>query len=229
MSDPIQLVVFDMAGTTVAEHDQVHTALQHALAQENIHISYEEANAVMGHPKPAAIRRLLQEKLTNPAQITEEYIAQIHQSFVDKMVHHYQSSPTVAEKEGVRSTWEGLRNHGISIALDTGFSRLIANAIIDRLGWRSLIDTSVTSDEVAQGRPYPDMIFKAMEQVGVTSADLVAKVGDTSSDMQQGTRAGCRFVVGVTSGAYSKEALQQEPHTHLIQQLPELLPVLSIA
>ena len=229
MNHPIQLVVFDMAGTTVAEHDQVHAALQHALAQENIHISYEEANEVMGHPKPTAIRRLLQEKLADPAQITQEYIARIHQSFVDSMVNHYQSSPTVTEKEGVRSTWDVLRNNGISIVLDTGFSRPIADAIIDRLDWRFLIDTSVTSDEVEQGRPHPDMIFKAMELVGVKSADSVAKVGDTSSDMQQGTRAGCRFVIGVTSGAYSEEALQQEPHTHLIQQLPELLLILDIA
>ena len=111
--------------------------------------------------------------------------------------------------------------------MDTGFSRPIADAIIGRLGWSDLIDASVASDEVERGRPYPDMIFRAMELTNVADVRNVAKVGDTASDMRQGTEAGCSWVVGVTTGAYSAAALQREPHTHLIEQLPELRSVLK--
>lgn len=227
MSNTIKLVVFDMAGTTVAGHHEVHYALQQALAHEGHEISYEEANAVMGYPKPVAIWQLL-EKHGASARATDDYVDQIHQDFVRRMVDHYANSAGVSGKEGVQRTWSALRQRGIRIALDTGFSRPIADAIINRLGWREIIDASVTSDEVERGRPHPDMIFRAMERTGVSDVRAVMKVGDTASDLQQGTEAGCTYVVGVTSGAYSAEELAREPHTHLIEQLPELLAILGI-
>ncbi len=224
---PIQLVVFDMAGTTVAGHHEVHHCLQQALAQEGHEITYDEANAVMGYPKPVAIRQLL-EKHGASGQATAAYVDQIHRDFVQRMVDHYANGAEVREKQGVQGTWNALRKQGIRIALDTGFSRPIADAIIKRLNWRELIDASVTSDEVKRGRPHPDMIFRAMERTGVSDVKAVIKVGDTASDLQQGTQAGCAFVVGVTTGAYSAEELQREPHTHLIEQLPELLSILEV-
>jgi phosphonatase-like hydrolase len=222
----IQLVVFDIAGTTVAGHHEVHRALRQALAHEGFNVSYNEANAVMGYPKPVAIRQLLEKR--GAAEATDAYVDQIHQDFVERMVDHYANGTEVSEKEGVQEVWSVLRQRKIRVALDTGFSRPIADAIIGRLGWRNLIDASVTSDEVERGRPHPDMIFRAMERTGVSNGQAVAKVGDTASDLQQGTAAGCGLVVGVTTGAYSAEELQREPHTHLIARLPELLSILEI-
>ncbi len=224
MTNSIRLVVFDMAGTTVAGHHEVHHALQQALAQEGHEITYDEANTVMGYPKPVAIRQLL-EIHGATHQATDVYVEQIHRDFVQRMVDHYANGAEVREKQGVQQTWNALRKQGIRIALDTGFSRPIADAIIKRLNWRELIDASVTSDEVKRGRPHPDMIFRAMERTGISDVKAVMKVGDTASDLQQGTEAGCAFVVGVTTGAYSAEALKSEPHTHLIKQLPELLSI----
>jgi phosphonatase-like hydrolase len=114
---------------------------------------------------------------------------------------------------------------GVKIFVDTGFDRVTTSALLARVKWidQGLIDGSVTSDEVAHGRPHPDMIFKAMQIAGVREAGKVAKVGDTQSDMLEGTRAGCRWVIGVTSGAYTKTDLEKEPHTHLVEQVPEIL------
>jgi phosphonatase-like hydrolase len=151
-------------------------------------------------------------------------------NFQKEMVRFYKNDPGVREIEGVSSVFEVLRKHNIKTGIDTGFDRRIADTILERLGWREkgLIDVSITSDEVANGRPYPDMIFRAMELTGVTSADQVVKVGDTASDLQQGTAAGCKYVVGVTTGAFSQEALAREPHTHIISQLSDLLPIINI-
>ncbi|WKN43410.1 HAD hydrolase-like protein [Tunicatimonas pelagia] len=229
MLPSVKLIVFDVAGTTLADHQEVHHCLQKALARADVSISYEEANRVMGYPKPRAIRLLLQGHWEDHSVITSERIEVIHDDFVLSMVEHYQNAPDVRPKEGVLETWQALRSAGVIIALDTGFSRPIADAIIERLHWQDYINTSVTSDEVKQGRPHPDMIFTAMERTGVGDVSEVAKVGDTASDMQQGTAAGCGWVVGVTTGAYSAADLEKEPHTHLIEQLPELLPILGLS
>lgn len=223
-----ELIVFDLAGTTVKDNQDVHRVLQSALRRNGFEITLEEANVIMGTPKPVAIRKLLIDK--SYPRITDEFIEQIHHDFVVEMISFYQTDDTVGEKEGVSKTFASLKARGIKIAVDTGFDRQITNALLKRMGWveRNLIDVSVTSDEVENGRPYPDLIFEAMKRTGVKDVMRVAKVGDTSSDMNEGTRAGCRWVVGVTTGSFSRKNLLKEPHTHLIEQLPELLPILGI-
>jgi phosphonatase-like hydrolase len=219
-----------MAGTTIQDKDNVHAALQKAFEIEGIPVSRDEANQVMGYPKPVAIRELLRQKLQDETFKDDFYISHIHTNFLQEMISFYETNSEVQEKEGVQETFVTLRKNNIKIAIDTGFDRSIAAAILNRVGWvsKGLIDVSITSDEVANGRPYPDMILRAMQLTGVTNVEEVAKVGDTASDLQEGYAAGCKYVIGVTTGAFTREALSCEPHTHLIEKLPELLDILKL-
>lgn len=231
MEMEIELVVFDLAGTTVKDNNDVHRILQYALALHNVEISIADANAVMGIPKPVAINNLLNLKYQGNGPITREWIEEIHFTFVKEMISFYQHDPGVGEKESVSETFLELRKHGIKVFVDTGFDRQIVAPLLDRLGWikNNLIDGSVTSDEVKQGRPYPDLIFKAMELAGVTDLKKVAKVGDTVSDLEEGMAAGCGLVIGVTSGAFSYDELNESKHTHLIENISEVLEILKIS
>jgi phosphonatase-like hydrolase len=225
----MKLIVFDLAGTTVHDNRDVHKVLQKSMASFGISITLDEANDVMGIPKPIAIRSLLS-KHNSVVVHTDELIATIHQHFVENMISFYRSDPAVHEKEGVTDTFVKLKENGMKIAIDTGFDRAIAEAVLDRMKWREndLIDVSVTSDEVPKGRPFPDMIYKAMALVKVSEARDVAKVGDTLSDLEEGTSAGCGYVIGITSGAFSSDVLKKGPHTHLINSVPEVLKVLEL-
>jgi phosphonatase-like hydrolase len=226
---PIELVVFDLAGTTVEDHQDVHRALQKALQKHGFDFSLDTINPYMGIPKPVAIGQLLERHANQPGLAQDEaFIARAHHDFVGEMLHFYQTAPEVAEKDGASEVFMALRAKGIRVVVDTGFSREITDALIERLGWAKmgLIDGSVTSDEVAQGRPHPDLIFRAMELTGVTDAQQVAKVGDTASDLQEGSSAGCRYVIGITTGAYHHDDLVSEPHTHLIDHLSQVLEIL---
>ena len=227
----IELIVFDLAGTTVKDNKDVHRVLQKALALHGVEISIADANVVMGIPKPVAIRRLLEKRYSGSRPITEDWISEIHDVFVKEMIHFYKTDPSVGEKAGVYNTFKKLKQHNLKVVVDTGFDRQITDPLIERLGWKkeNLIDASVTSDEVAHGRPYPDLIFKAMELTNTRDAQNVAKVGDTASDMQEGMAAGCGWVIGVTTGAFSRAELQQEKHTHLIENVREVLEILNIS
>ncbi len=224
----IDLVVFDLAGTTVKENFDVQRTLQSSFLKVGLEITIEQANKVMGIPKPIAIRQLL--NLVKYDSITDDFIHSIHVDFVKDMIVFYQHDKTVEENEGVTETFKKLKEKGVKIVVDTGFDRPIVNALLARLNWleNKLIDASVTSDEVAHGRPYPDLIFKAMELVGVADVKRVAKVGDTISDLREGTAAGCGLVVGITSGAFTKEQLAKELPTHLIANIPEIIPILGL-
>jgi phosphonatase-like hydrolase len=224
-----ELVIFDLAGTTVKDNQDVHRVLQSALAKQDIAITLEDANTVMGIPKPVAIRILLERKLPSATTITEDWISQIHEQFVMEMIRFYEEDVSVGEKEGVSETFKELKRMGIKVAVDTGFDRPITTSLLNRLGWirNGLIDASVTSDEVNRGRPYADLILEAMKRTGVKEAAHVVKVGDTASDIQEGIAARCGMVVGITSGAFTAEALRKENPTHLIETIPQILPLIN--
>lgn len=225
---PIELVVFDLAGTTVKDDKDVHRVLQKALAAQGVAISIEDANAVMGMPKPVAIRKLLDQRYHGPKEISAEWIDEIHEMFVKEMIHFYKTDPGVSEKPGVEDTFRVLRQNNLKVVVDTGFDRQITDPLLERLGWKTLIDASVTSDEVEHGRPYPDLIFRAMQLTNTTDVRNVAKIGDTISDMEEGKAAGCGLVIGVTTGAFTREQLLVAKPTHLIENVSELLTILSI-
>lgn len=227
MNDPQpnrpQLVVLDMAGTTVLDRDYVHASFMRSLAQAGgIAITRDEANDWMGYPKPLAISELVRLKTGTPPP--PELVQRIHDAFVADMVHFYETDPEFGEVPGAQATFERLRGAGIRVGLDTGFSRPIAQAILRRLGWLQpgVLDATITSDEAPRGRPHPDMVLALMQRLGVALPSQVAKVGDTPSDLQQGTAAGCGWVVGVLSGSHTRHQLLPHPHTHLVDSVTAL-------
>lgn len=215
----VALVIFDMAGTTVHDDGYVAECFIAALATAGIPVSPEEVRPVMGIPKPLAIQTLLEQKT---GRSSPQQIDQLHQLFLSRMIALYQTDPRVREIEGATTVFQQLRQAGIKVALDTGFSRDIADTILQRLAWGDLIDASVTSDEVAQGRPAPDMALKIMATLGISDPQKVAKIGDTHSDLGEGAELGAGFNIGVTSGAYTYDQLVSAPHTHILESIREI-------
>jgi len=217
----IDLVIFDMAGTTINDEDGVNRCLRAALDHVGVAATRDAVNQVMGIPKPEALRQLI-ERYERPDLLAQ--IDAIHGDFVRRMIDFYRTDPSVHEIAGAAETFRRLRAAGIKVALDTGFTRDIADVVLARLGWNDpkLLDATVTSDEVKRGRPHPDMVEKAMRDLGITDVRRVAKVGDTPSDLQEGTAAGCGMVIGVTGGSHTAEQLKPFAPTHLIGTVAEL-------
>ena len=85
-----------------------------------------------------------------------------------------------------------------------------------------MIDAFVSAQNVRTGRPSPYMVHRLMEQTGVLDCKQVAKFGDTQRDMEEGTNAGCGQVVGVLSGADSRETLVASGATDIVGNITEL-------
>jgi phosphonatase-like hydrolase len=217
----IELVVFDMSGTTVQDGDAVSAAFRAALAAVGVDADPAAVNAVMGLPKPEALRILL---AGAGRSCTAEEIGAIHEDFVRRMREHYAIAPSVREMPGTAAVFAGLRRAGVKVALNTGFSRAVADVLLGRLGWRApeVIEADVTSDEAPRGRPHPDMIRLLMSRLGVHDPRRVAKVGDTKADLEEGTRAGCGLVIGVTTGSFTREQLVAFPHTHIVESVADV-------
>jgi phosphonatase-like hydrolase len=224
---PIRLVVFDLAGTTLDDRGAVNDCMRGALADAGVEVDPAAVDAVMGLPKPEAIRLLVEG--AGKADALRGHLGPIHDDFVARMLRHYREDPEIREVPGASEVFRRLKALGIAVAINTGFSRSITNAILDRMGWErdGLIDSHVSSDEVAWGRPHPDMIRRLMSDVHVTEHAEVAKVGDAPADLHEGANAGCGLVVGVTWGSHRREELAGHPHTHLIDAIEDLLTIVT--
>ena len=224
----LDLVVFDLAGTTVADDDSVNRAFREALRNAGLDVRPEAVNAVMGLPKPEALRILI-EGSPEAARLRGREDA-ILEDFETRMIRFYREDPSVREIEGARDLFCALGRAGIRVAFTTGFGREIVDAIFRRLGWleEDFVAASVASDEAERGRPHPDQLLQAMSNLGLEDPRRVAKVGDTPADLEEGSRAGCSIVVGVCWGTHARRELERHPHTHLVESMEELRRVLGV-
>jgi phosphonatase-like hydrolase len=225
----IELVVFDIAGTTVHDGDAVSSSFRAALAAVGLRADPALVNTVMGLAKPEAIRILLEADRTRTAPRTPDEINAIHDDFVRRMRDYYTTSADVREIPGASAVFAVLRGAGIRVALNTGFNREVADVLLARLGWRcpGVIDAVIASDEVPRGRPHPDMIRLLMARLNITDPRRVAKVGDTRADLEEGANVGCSLNIGVTTGSYTREQLAAYPHTHILGSVVELPALLQ--
>jgi phosphonatase-like hydrolase len=226
----IQLVVLDMAGTTVQDKKEVESCFARAAQETGLQVSMERLLAVQGMAKRFVFEMLWQEQTGQSPAALHDKVEHSYQVFKAILEHHYQTQP-VMPATGCLELFRFLKAHQVKIALTTGFYRKVTNIILTRLGWQAgldhnfigredaVLDMSIASDEVAQGRPSPLMIHKAMHALGIPDPKRVINIGDTPSDLASGFNAGCAASFAVTNGTHTREQLRQYPHDGLFDSL----------
>lgn len=226
MKQRIELVVFDMAGTTVDEDNVVYKTVQQVINDEGFKVSLEEVlKHGAGKEKHQAITDVLTEctKTTNVALVANIAFSKFKLAL--KEVYDTIEIKTFA---GTEELFKDLRNNKIKVVLNTGYDKKTAALLVKKLGWivGETIDGLVTSDDVVMGRPYGDMILLAMENTGVTDSAKVLKVGDSAIDIEEGKNANCGITVGVLTGAQTRSQLQQANPTYILESVNELRAIL---
>jgi phosphonatase-like hydrolase len=219
----IRLIVLDVGGTIIEDRGDVPETLRSALAKQGITATPAEISEWRGASKREIVRHFVELQTMPPGADREKLVTAIYQDFNARLGEIYRTVPPIA---GAEDAIQNLRQSGYLLATTTGFDREITIPIFHRLGWEKYFAAIVCSDDVAQGRPAPFMLFHAMESARVNSVAEVMAVGDTPLDLQAGSNAGLRAVVGVLSGVSRAELLQREPHTHIlpsVANLPALL------
>lgn len=216
----IELVVFDIAGTLIEDHDEVTFAFHSALEQHGIFADFAELREFKGGAKREVIRHFVQRERGG----TDERLVEAAFADFRRVLEEDYQAVAIA---GVDDALRQLRERKIQIATSTGFYRELRDAIVARLGWTAIFDANVCSDDVSRGRPAPEMIFRAMELCHVADAGNVMAVGDTPLDLQAGTAARCGAVVGVLTGVHPGQRLEREPHTHIIGSAAEIAALIG--
>jgi len=223
---PFELVVLDMAGTTVRDDGVVERAFRRAHERTGVADAWEWDEALayvrrtMGQSKVDVFAHLAggdRERAEAAAVAFEHAYAElIREDGVEPMA-------------GATELFADLRAAGIAVVLTTGFAPATRDAIIDALDWRRLVDGALSPADAGRGRPAPDLVLSAALRAGASRVAAVAVAGDTTSDIAAGLAAGAGLVVGVLSGAHDRDALVAAGAHAVVDDVAALRPLLGLA
>ncbi|WP_402844714.1 HAD family hydrolase [Microbacterium sp. GXS0129] len=225
-STPIELIVLDMAGTTVRDDGVVERAFQRAAEATGVAAAHgwdaalQYVRDTMGQSKIDVFTHLAGGDRTR----AEEATAAFEAAYAELI-----ATDGAEAIPGAEDLFRAQRAAGRTVILTTGFAPVTRDAIIDALGWRELIDGALSPVDAGRGRPYPDLVLAAALRARVSSMSAVAVIGDTASDVGSGTSARAGLVIGVTSGAHDEEVLAAAGADVVLGSVAEIRDVPALA
>ena len=215
----VEMVAFDVAGTVLKDDGLVIAAFKNAFeaTQPDLWPTHgaewtQYAIDTMGQSKIHVFTELL-----GDAEKAHTANVAFEQSYVSEI-----AEVGAVPIAGAEDVFKFLRSKGIAIALTTGFSRSTLDTLLIKLGWKDLIDISVTPGEAGRGRPHPDMLNVAVEVLGITKPEHVIVLGDTASDMQAAVAFGAGQAIGVLTGAHDEHTLHDAGATSVINSVADI-------
>lgn len=98
---------------------------------------------------------------------------------------------------GAVTVIRSLAIHGIRQAAVSNSNRVVVDANLAALGVVGLMDFSLSLDDVTHGKPHPEPYLRALDRLGLTSAQVLA-VEDSRTGVRSAKAAGVR-VLGLGS------------------------------
>jgi HAD superfamily hydrolase (TIGR01509 family) len=86
-----------------------------------------------------------------------------------------------------------LHGEGVRLAVASSSNRELIDTVLRRLGLAALFETTVSSEEVARGKPAPDVYLETARRLGLDPARCAA-VEDSASGIRAAHAAGMRVI-----------------------------------
>ncbi len=191
-----RLAILDLEGTLVPAADEaLAVALADLGASCGLAIALDEVRHRAGMNGATIVRECLERTLGRPPSpgVVAHLTAELGRAMFDRAVNF----SGLRGVGGVVDVLTGLGVMGVSVGVASGLDRRTVDALLDRMGWSSLVNHSVCADDVSEGRPSPAMMHALMARAEVRDAAEVAMLGDSPHDLAAGLAAGCGLVACV--------------------------------
>ncbi|MBQ5753306.1 MAG: HAD-IA family hydrolase [Alistipes sp.] len=124
----------------------------------------------------------------------------------------------------VLDTLSRLHTYGIKTAIATNNLSPVINDVAGRLDMHRCLDEIVCIDQVAKGKPAPDIALEAMRRLDCTPEETLM-VGDSILDIQMGIAAACH-TCGVTYGSNPRNVLAEAGAEYLVDDFAEIANII---
>ncbi|CAA9515763.1 MAG: Putative cFMN hydrolase [uncultured Solirubrobacteraceae bacterium] len=181
----IAAVVFDMDGVLVDSEERWDRARRELVAETGGTWRDDATHAMMGMSSPewsAYVRDELGVPLSAP---------EINTRVVEHLLAGYEEGlPLIpGAVEAVRR----VAALGRPLGLASSSNREVIDLVLERAGLADLFSATVSSEEVARGKPSPDVYLEALRRLGV-APEAATAVEDSSNGLRAAAAAGMRVV-----------------------------------
>ena len=223
-----RVAVFDLDGTLLDTLDDLHAAVNRALARASLPLrTREEVRVFVGDGVELLIRRAVPADLAKAPDGEEQIRAVLADFKAD-----YAANCTVATAPygGILALLDALRSADVRIAVVSNKFDAATKALC-RQYFGDRIDVAVGEREAdgIRKKPAPDTVFEAFSALGVRLTDPEAQifyVGDSEVDVETAKNAGVPCI-SVTWGFRDKEFLLTRGATVLADTPDEVLRILT--
>ena len=206
---------FDLDGTLTDSAASIAKAVNVTFDKYGLkHITRDEAMVMAGD----GFRKLLERALKNAGDEELSYYERVCTDYPEIFIKYctYENKPY----EGIPELLYFLRDNGIKTAVITNKPEAHARIVLDDAFPDYSFDYVIGETEGIKKKPAPDMLYKAMEELGLKKEDILY-FGDTNTDMQTALNAGVDCV-GVTWGFRGREELQKYSPAYIIDKPCEI-------
>jgi HAD superfamily hydrolase (TIGR01509 family) len=183
-------VLWDLDGTLIDSAEQHYAAWRDTLAERGREHTREEFARFFGRRNDVILREMFGDDL-GPGEAAR--IADDKEERYRRLVRSGGLEPL----PGVMDWLRQLKEQGFRQALATMAPAANVEVVVEVLGLHSLLDATAAAEDVASGKPAPDIFLEAARRIGVPPARCVV-VEDAPAGLEGARRAGMRSV-GVLS------------------------------
>jgi len=166
-----KLIIFDMDGTLVNSSITIANAINYV--RKNLGFPPMEAEDIL---------RLVNDHTINPAQTF--YHAKAFDKDHEKWFSEYYTKnhdKELALYVGIKEMLVSLKEEGFSLAVATNAYRGSTLESLTHLDVYDLFDGIACYDDVSQGKPHPDMLYKLLDELGESERSAIF-IGDGPRD-----------------------------------------------
>jgi HAD superfamily hydrolase (TIGR01509 family) len=180
----IEAVIFDLDGLLL-DTEQVWDQVREELARERggrWHEGAQRAMMGMSSPEWSAYMHDVIGLAESPEEINAEVVRRMQDRYRERLPLLDGADEAV---ERLAARW--------SLGIASSSNRELIELVLDLAGWRAFFHASVSSEEVARGKPAPDVYLDAARRLRV-EAGRCAAIEDSHNGIRSAKAAGMRVV-----------------------------------
>jgi HAD superfamily hydrolase (TIGR01509 family) len=182
---PIAAVVFDLDGVLIDSEERWDRARRDLVAQTGGSWREGATHAMLGMSSPEW-SAYVRDQLGVPLAPEE-----INRRVVDHLLAGYEAGLPLLP--GAVAAVRRVAALGRPLGLASSSNREVIDLVLDRAGIAGLFAATVSSEEVARGKPSPDVYLEAIGRLGADPAAATA-IEDSSNGLRAAAAAGMRVV-----------------------------------
>ena len=216
----VKLMIFDLDGTVLDTITTIAHFCNTALTKYGLNtFPVERYKLFAGEGAKKLTKNILDAQ--------NAYSEDLHKKLFDFYMESYDKNPTYLTTifDGLSDTLKKIKNEGVKLAIVSNKPHFATVSVTEKLYGKNFFDLIFGQRENVPLKPNPQAVFEVLDYFNVKKEECIY-VGDTSTDMKTGKKAGI-YTVGVLWGFRDRKELEENGADAVIKKTDMLYNIMK--